>query len=130
MLFPVIGAVSAMWLLISPLIELETGVRALLAVSVGAAALVLAPLGIWSRRARSALAALGWIIGLANFVLLPQMGGLANFAVCGVALVVAGMAPQPVTVADDGAAARATPDMVPARQPTPRAARAPFASAA
>ena len=96
MLFPALGAVTAMWLVLCPFLDLETGYRAVLATWVGGGALVLAPLGIWFRQARWASAALGTLLGVVALFDPPALGGLANFIACGSALVVAGMAPQPV----------------------------------
>jgi hypothetical protein len=131
MLFPVVGAVTAMWLLASPLVGLETGFRAALAIGVGLAALVLAPLGIWSGWARRSVAVLGMALALVSFADPPSIGALASFAACATALVVAGAAPSPVIerVRDGGVAARATA-AAPVESGPPRSVTAPAKLAA
>jgi len=105
MLFPALGTVTAMWLLFTPLIGLETGFRATVAVAFGLAALVLAPLSVRFRSAGLGLAVLGAVLSVINFIELGTggmngMNGMmmASFASCAVALVIAGMAPMPVVV--------------------------------
>ena len=98
MLFPAIGLTTAMWLLMAPLVGLEEGVRAGLGIAVGVAVLVLLPLGYLDRRANIATAALGIVLGFANFVLLaPTLAG-ANFATCGFLLIMAGLPAWPVVI--------------------------------
>jgi hypothetical protein len=116
MLFQAFGTLTAIWLLMSPLLELETGFRSGLAVSVGLAALLLAPLGFWHRWANGLLAGLGAVLMFANFIQAPPIPSMANFAVCAVALVAAGMAPMPRVEAARLTAGNARPpsDAVPA----------------
>jgi hypothetical protein len=93
-----------MWLLFTPLIGLETGFRATVAITFGLAALVLAALSVRFRSAGRGLALLGALLSVINFVHLGtgglngMNGMMANFASCAVALVIAGMAPLPVVV--------------------------------
>ena len=97
MLYPALGTLTAVWLLINPLIDLESGQRSVLAVAVGAASLVLAPLGLWYRPARGIIAALGAILAFVNFVDPSSVGSMANFAASGFALIATGMALQPAS---------------------------------
>ena len=69
MLFPAIGLTTAVWLLMAPLLGLETGARAGMGIAVGLAVAVLLPLGYLDRRANVATAALGIFMGFANFFL-------------------------------------------------------------
>jgi len=96
MLSPALGALAAVWLMLSPALELEVGPRAYLVIAAGVTAFVLSPLTIWSRPARGALAALGLAIALINFVLPCSIEALACLATAGAALIVAGLAPSPV----------------------------------
>jgi hypothetical protein len=96
MLSPALGAVTAVWLMLAPALELETGARAYLAIASGIVAFVLSPLSIWSRPARGALASVGLAIALLNFFLPCSIEALANLATCGMTLILAGLAPSPV----------------------------------
>ena len=98
MLFPALGMTTAMWLLVGPLLGIETDLRAALTVGVGFVALVLSPLSLWSRRAGHGLAALGIFLGFANFVLSAPIGAYASLATCATLLIAAGMAPAPSPV--------------------------------
>ena len=98
MLFPAIGLTTAMWLLMAPLLGLEDGVRAGLGIAVGLAVAVLMPLGYRYHRANVATAALGIVLGFANFVLPPTTLAGASFATCGVLLIMAGLPAWPVVV--------------------------------
>ena len=69
MIFPAIGLTTAVWLLMAPLLGLESGVRAGVGIAVGVAVAVLMPLGFLYRRANVATAALGIFMGFANFFL-------------------------------------------------------------
>jgi len=95
MLYPALGTLTAIWLLLNPLIDLESGQRSVLAVAVGVLSLVLAPLGLWYRPARGIIAALGAILAFVNFVDPGSVGAMANFAASGFALIATGMALQP-----------------------------------
>jgi len=95
MLSTALGATTAMWLLLAPVMEVQSGPRSAVGVAIGAAALVLAPLGIWRRSPRAALGALGLALGLVNFFLPGTIQSLADFATCATALIVAGLAPAP-----------------------------------
>jgi hypothetical protein len=121
MLFPALGTTTAIWLIVGPLLGIETDLRATLTVGVGVVALVLSPLSLWSRRAGNALAALGFFLGFANFVLFAPIGAYASLATCAASLIAAGMAPEPVPA---DAASLAEP------QPAPVAKRARPAHAA
>jgi len=96
MLSPALGATTAIWLMLAPAMELENGPRAYLSVAVGVAAFVLSPAGVWSRTARGAVAWLGLALSLVNLVLPCSIEALASFATCGMALIMAGIAPWPV----------------------------------
>lgn len=96
MVSPVIGVMTAVWLMLAPAMEVETGARAYLAIAAGVVAFVLSPVGIWSRGARVALASVGFVLALANFFLPCSVGALASLATCGVTLIIAGIAPAPV----------------------------------
>jgi hypothetical protein len=87
---------TAVWLLMTPYMELEDGPRAVAVVIVGLAVLVLAPLSIWSRRAGSVMALLGVALGMVNFVAPGAVGSMADLATCGIVLAMAGLAPSPV----------------------------------
>jgi hypothetical protein len=121
MLFPALGMTTAMWLLVGPLLGVETGLRAALTVGVGFVALVLSPLSLWSRRAGQGLAALGILLGLANFVLFAPIGAYASLASCATALIAAGMAPAPSPVREPAAVAEPVPAPV-AKRPSSVAA--------
>jgi hypothetical protein len=99
MLFPALGMATAVWLVMVPLLGLDAGLRAGLAVVVGVVGLILAPLGIWSRTSRRVVVIAGSLLAFTNFVLPGSTGAMANFAACGSLLVIAALAPQPVSVA-------------------------------
>ena len=99
MLFPAIGLTTAMWLLMAPLFGLEDGVRAGMGIVVGLAAAVLLPIGFFDRRANIATAALGIVMGFANFFLPAPTLALASFATCSIMLMLASLAPWPAVVA-------------------------------
>lgn len=92
----------------APVLELETGVRSGIAVAVGVLALVLSPLGLWSKTARGSLAVLGLFLALVCFALPGTIGATADLATCSVALIMAGVAPWPVVVLAPAAVPRAT----------------------
>lgn len=96
MFAPALGMLTAVWLLLAPFVELETGARLTSAVVVGLASLVLAPLSIWSRRAGPAMAVLGVALSALNFIAPGSVGSMADLATCGVLLAIAGLAPSPV----------------------------------
>jgi hypothetical protein len=96
MLFPAIGLTTAVWLLMAPLLGLETGFRAGLGIAVGVAVAVLLPLGYLDRRANVATAALGIFMGFANFFLPAPTLAYASYATCAVLLIVAGLPAWPV----------------------------------
>jgi hypothetical protein len=98
MLFPALGLSAAMWLIVTPLLGIETGFRADLAVTAGMLAIVLLPIGIWVRKASAAAGAVGIVLGFANFFLDAPIGSYASLATCGVTLLIGAMAPWPVTV--------------------------------
>ena len=99
MWFPVLGMTTAIWLLSASLVGLEVGLRAGLAVAVGSAALMLAPLAVWSPACQRGLGILGAILGFANFGLSGGVTAEASFVVSAIALLFAGMAPHPITTA-------------------------------
>jgi hypothetical protein len=105
MLFPALSAATATWLLLTPYLGMETGSRAVLAVTVGAAALILSPLSLYSRVAAKTLVLLGALLALVNFVDPQGIGNLVNYATAAVGLVIAGAAPHPRSIS---AAALAT----------------------
>lgn len=94
MFAPALGMLTAVWLLLAPFVELETGARLTSAVVVGLASLVLAPLSIWSRRAGPAMV-LGVALSALNFIAPGSVGSMADLATCGVLLAIAGLAPSP-----------------------------------
>lgn len=96
MFSPAIGATTAIWLMLAPALELESGPRAYLSIASGVIAFVLAPAGLWSRTARVAIAWLGLTLALVNFVLPCSIEALASLATSGLALILAGIAPWPV----------------------------------
>jgi hypothetical protein len=104
MLFPALGMTAAMWLLMGPLMELEMGARAVLTVGVGGFALLLSVLSFRYRSAGWGVAALGFLLGVANLFMFGSIAACASLATCAVALVAAGAAPQPVLVAANAAA--------------------------
>ena len=110
MLFPALGMSMSIWLLMAPLLGLETGFRAELSVAAGCAGVILAPLSVWSGRAGALLVALGIVLGFANFGLMAPLGALANMATCGVAFIVAGLAPQPTVAAQKAVPIRTAPE--------------------
>jgi len=112
MLSPVLGATTAIWLLLAPVLELQSAQRAAIGVAVGLAALILSPLGNWRRAPRAALGALGLGLALVNFVLPGTIGSLADFATCAVALIIAGVAPAPQVAARVVAITRTVPQQV------------------
>ena len=96
MFAPALSMLTAVWLLMTPYMELEDGPRAVAVVMVGLATLVLAPLSVWSRRAGSVMALLGVGLGMVNFVVPGAVSSMADLAACGVVLAMAGLAPSPV----------------------------------
>jgi hypothetical protein len=98
MLFLALGMTAAVWLLAAPLVGLEAGIRADLAVGAGIAGLLLACTSVWLPRARIPLAALGIALGFANFAFAADLGALTSMASCAVALIAAGTAPRPSVV--------------------------------
>ena len=96
MFSPALGATTAIWLMLAPALELESGARAALSVTSGVLALLLSPASIWSRSARAALAWIGLALALVNLVLPCSIEALASLATCGMALIMAGVAPWPV----------------------------------
>jgi|GEM_PF-3825977 len=116
MISPAIGALTAVWLMLSPALDLEAGPRAYLVIAAGVTAFVLSPLTIWSRPARGALAAVGLAIALINFVLPCSIEALACLATAGAALIVAGLAPSPVVARYASAVAAIGAPSVVARQ--------------
>jgi len=96
MFAPALGATTAVWLMLAPALNLESGPRATLSIASGVVAFVLAPAGVWSRAARVATAWLGLALALVNFVLPCSIEALASLATCGMALIMAGIAPWPV----------------------------------
>lgn len=96
MFAPALGTMTAVWLLMTPLMELEDGPRAVAVIIVGLATLVLAPLSVWSRRAGSLMALLGVALGMVNFVVPGAVSSMADLATCGIVLAMAGLAPSPV----------------------------------
>jgi hypothetical protein len=96
MFAPALGMVTAVWLLMTPYMELEDGPRAVAAVIVGLASLGLAATSVWSRRAGLLMAVLGLGLAMMNFVSPGAVSSMADLATCGVVLAMAGLAPSPV----------------------------------
>ena len=96
MFAPALGMLTAVWLLMTPYMELEDGPRAVAAVIVGLASLGLAAASIWSRRAGWLMALLGLGLAMLNFVVPGAVSSMADLATCGVVLAMAGLAPSPV----------------------------------
>ncbi len=96
MFFSAVGMMTAMWLVISPLLGVDTGFRAGLAVAIGIVAMILAPLGLWSPAARRVVVWAGLLLAFVNFVVPGTVLGMANFAACGSFLIIGALAPQPV----------------------------------
>ena len=96
MFAPALGMLTAVWLLCAPFVELETGPQMVAAVVVGLAAIVLAPLSVWSRSAGFAMALFGVGLAMINFVTPGSAGSMADLATSGVVLAIAGLAPAPV----------------------------------
>ena len=86
MFAPALSMLTAVWLLMTPYMELEDGPRAVAVVIVGLATLVLAPLSVWSQRAGSVMALLGVGLGMVNFVVPGAVSSMADLAACGVVL--------------------------------------------
>jgi hypothetical protein len=86
---------AALWLVVAPLLGIETGFRAGLSVACGVAAILLSLASIWRFGAGIALTALAFLLSLVNFLVEGTFGGMASYASCAVALAVAGMAPIP-----------------------------------
>ena len=107
MLFPAVGTMTAMWLALSPLMGVDVGFRAGLALAVGIVALVLAPLGLWSPASRKVVVWIGSLLAFTNFVIPGSGLGMANFAACGSILIIAALAPQPVVEVPATAMAKA-----------------------
>lgn len=105
MLFPALGLTTAMWLLMGPLMGVETGGRAVLTVTVGVLVLVFGILGVRYRAAAWVVAALGGLLGFVNLLTSAPIESCASLATCAVALLAAGAAPQPVVLASTPAAA-------------------------
>ena len=99
MLFSALVACTAVWMMVSPYLGLESGFRAAAIVTAGIAALVLAPLRLTSPTARWSTAALGLAVGLLNLGSMASLGSLANLGTCAVLLIIGGIAPEPVAAA-------------------------------
>lgn len=98
MLFPALGLTTAIWLLMGPFMGIETGARAVLTVGVGALVAVMAPLALRYRAAAWAVVALGAALGVANLLMSVSIASDASLATAAFALVLAGAAPQPVSL--------------------------------
>jgi hypothetical protein len=99
MFFTLMTATAGTWLMFTPLLWPEQPDRAILAACLGLVAVALAPFTVAAPRARLGVAFAGLVLSVANFVLPGELGSIANFAVSGLALFAAGMAPTPRTVA-------------------------------
>lgn len=95
MSYPIVGFMAALWLIVAPLLGIETGFRAGVSVLCGAAAILLALVSIWRFAAGIGLAVVALVLQLVNLLVAGTFGGVASFAFCTAALAVAGMAPHP-----------------------------------
>jgi hypothetical protein len=116
MLFPALGLTAAIWLLMGPLMDLETGARAVLTVGVGSLALLLTLLSFRRPGAAWGVVALGFLLGLANLTMAGPILSCASAATCAVALVAAGAAPQPVVLPANVAEMKPVAPAAPARR--------------
>ena len=98
MFFSLLGSLTGMWLIFTPLLWPENVGRAALAGAAGLVAIGFGALGIASPRARLVVAATGLALGLSNFVLSGGLGAMASFAVSGLGLIAAGLGPTPHVV--------------------------------
>jgi hypothetical protein len=116
--FTCLNALAAVWLFTTPLLWPELPARGMLGAFAGAAAVFLGVMGIASRRARSALVALGLGLGLVNFVLPGGIGVMASFITSALALMAGGLSPMPQVVRPTAVAEAPAPEaMVPAQVP-------------
>jgi hypothetical protein len=99
MLFPIVGSLAGMTLLLTPFMWETGGARADLAALVGLVALICAPLTIVSKSARWPMGIAGMLLVLANFLAPGSIGSLAYFATGGSLLLLAAAAPQPIVEA-------------------------------
>jgi len=120
MLFSALVACTAVWMMVSPYLGLESGFRAAAVVVAGIAALILAPLRITSSTARWSTAGLGLALGLLNFGPAAPLGSLADLGTCAVLLIIGGIAPEPVAAVPARVAEEITAEtMAPARASAP-----------
>jgi hypothetical protein len=129
MFFPALGALAAMWLLVSPYLGLEVGTRALLAVTLGMATLILAPLGVWFRPARWAMACVGLVLGFVDLAAFGSIGSLASLGTCAVLIILGGIAPEPVVTVTRSEARAPSPIVRADRRPPVSSAAHPAANA-
>ncbi|HEY8925336.1 MAG TPA: hypothetical protein VIU64_13205 [Polyangia bacterium] len=119
MLFSALAACTAVWMMVSPYLGLESGLRATAIVAAGIAALILAPLRMTSPTARWSTAALGLALGLLNFGPTAPLASLANLGTCAVLLIIGGIAPEPVAIPARVAEEVTAKTMAPASAPGP-----------
>jgi hypothetical protein len=129
MFLPALGALAAMWLLVSPYLGLEVGTRALLAVTIGIATLILAPLGVWFRSARWAMACGGLVLGFVDLAAFASIGSLASLGTCAVLIILGGIAPEPVVTMTTTEGRAASPILRPDRRRPATSAAHPAAKA-
>ena len=123
MLFPALGMTTAVYLMMTPLLGLESGLRAVLCVGVGVACAVLAPLSVRYSKAGAWMTALGIVLGTANLVVDAPIGAFASLSIAALGLLFGGTALVPVLVATRAvipAAAPAWPATVPQGAPEAR----------
>ena len=98
MSYPILGMTAALWLMVAPLMGIETGFRAHLSLATGIVTLVLSVASIWRFSAGVAMAAVALLLAVVNLLAPASMGGLASYAFCAAALAIAGMSPRPTTM--------------------------------
>ncbi len=98
MLFTCLNALAAVWLFTTPLFWPELPARGVVAALAGVAAVFLGVMSVASRRARSALVALGLGLGVINFFLPGGIGVMASFVTSALLVMAGGLALVPRVV--------------------------------
>ena len=94
MFYPLLGMTAALWLIVAPFFGFETGLRADLSWAAGILCVGLSFASIWRFAAGVGMAVIGAILWAANLLVEGSFAGVASYAVCAAALVVAGMSPR------------------------------------
>jgi hypothetical protein len=98
MFFICLNALAATWLFTTPMLWPELPTRGVLAVVAGLAAIVLGPLSLASRAARSGLVAIGVGLAVVNFFLPGGIAVMASYVTSALVIMAGGLSPVPQVV--------------------------------